>query len=115
MKPAKDVLTDRQQEAFDLVRQSIIDRGYPPTLRELAGWMGVRGTRGISDHLLAIQRKGYLRLAGASHGAARGILLTGKTKPGPSMPTHTIEPLPQAARDLAVVLGSSWFDLGRSA
>jgi repressor LexA len=54
-------LTKRQEETLDFIRQSIRDRGYPPTLREIGEHMGIRSTNGVNDHLRALERKGYLR------------------------------------------------------
>ena len=53
-------LTQRQQMVLDFIRQSITDRGYPPTLREIGARMGIRSTNGVNDHLRALERKGYL-------------------------------------------------------
>src|SRR5260370_37576860 len=53
-------LTQRQQQVLGYIRQSIHDRGYPPTLREIGAYMGIRSTNGVNDHLRALERKGYL-------------------------------------------------------
>ncbi|MFO0548262.1 MAG: transcriptional repressor LexA [Polyangiaceae bacterium] len=53
-------LTDRQQQVLKYIRDSITDRGYPPTLREIGAHMGIRSTNGVNDHLRALERKGYL-------------------------------------------------------
>lgn len=53
-------LTQRQQMVLDFIRQSISERGYPPTLREIGARMGIRSTNGVNDHLRALERKGYL-------------------------------------------------------
>lgn len=53
-------LTDRQQQVLRYIRQSIHERGYPPTLREIGAHMGIRSTNGVNDHLRALERKGYL-------------------------------------------------------
>src|SRR3979490_1004958 len=53
-------LTDRQQQVLEYIRSSITDRGYPPTLREIGAFMGIRSTNGVNDHLRALERKGYL-------------------------------------------------------
>jgi repressor LexA len=53
-------LTQRQQMVLDFIRESIHDRGYPPTLREIGARMGIRSTNGVNDHLRALERKGYL-------------------------------------------------------
>ena len=53
-------LTHRQQMVLEYIRRSITDRGYPPTLREIGSFMGIRSTNGVNDHLRALERKGYL-------------------------------------------------------
>jgi repressor LexA len=54
-------LTKRQEQTLDYIRNSIAERGYPPTLREIGEHMGIRSTNGVNDHLRALERKGYLR------------------------------------------------------
>ena len=54
-------LTARQEQTLDFIRKSIEERGYPPTLREIGEYMGIRSTNGVNDHLRALERKGYLR------------------------------------------------------
>jgi repressor LexA len=54
-------LTKRQEQTLDYIRLSIEQRGYPPTLREIGEYMGIRSTNGVNDHLRALERKGYLR------------------------------------------------------
>src|SRR5882724_8797750 len=54
-------LTGRQEQTLDFIRKSIEERGYPPTLREIGEYMGIRSTNGVNDHLRALERKGYLR------------------------------------------------------
>ena len=53
-------LTDRQHQVLNYIRESIQERGYPPTLREIGAHMGIRSTNGVNDHLRALERKGYL-------------------------------------------------------
>jgi repressor LexA len=54
-------LTKRQEQTLEFIRKSIEERGYPPTLREIGEYMGIRSTNGVNDHLRALERKGYLR------------------------------------------------------
>lgn len=54
-------LTKRQEMVLDFITQSISNRGYPPTLREIGSYMGIRSTNGVNDHLRALERKGYLK------------------------------------------------------
>lgn len=58
--PIMQGLTARQEQVLAYIRESIIERGYPPTLREIGAHMGIRSTNGVNDHLRALERKGYL-------------------------------------------------------
>jgi repressor LexA len=57
----RGVLTDRQREILDFISQSIEERGYPPTLREIGLHFGIRSTNGVNDHLRALEKKGHLQ------------------------------------------------------
>ncbi len=74
-------LTHRQQMVLDFIRESITDRGYPPTLREIGARMGIRSTNGVNDHLRALERKGYLKREDMK---SRALRPTGVQLPLPS-------------------------------
>ena len=57
---SRGVLTDRQRDILEFISQSIRERGYPPTLREIGVHFGIRSTNGVNDHLRALEKKGYL-------------------------------------------------------
>jgi repressor LexA len=57
----RGVLTDRQREILTFISQSIDERGYPPTLREIGEHFGIRSTNGVNDHLRALEKKGHLQ------------------------------------------------------
>ena len=69
----KEPLTDRQQKVLDYIASSIENRGYPPTLREIGGHMGIRSTNGVNDHLKALEKKGYLEREALQSRALRPI------------------------------------------
>ena len=53
-------LTDRQTMVLRFIQESIVDRGYPPTIREIGERLKIKSTNGVNDHLKALERKGYL-------------------------------------------------------
>ncbi|HUJ29460.1 MAG TPA: transcriptional repressor LexA [Myxococcales bacterium] len=53
-------LTERQEKILSFIKRSIIEQGYPPTIREIGEHFGIRSTNGVNDHLKALERKGYL-------------------------------------------------------
>jgi repressor LexA len=57
----RDELTDRQKEILAYINQSIGERGFPPTLREIGRQFGIKSTNGVNDHLRALEKKGYLQ------------------------------------------------------
>lgn len=68
-------LTWRQQEILDFVRESIFDRGRPPTVREIADHFHMRSPHAAHGHLIRLERKGYIE---RDRGIARGIRLAGR-------------------------------------
>lgn len=70
-------LTDRQRKVLKHIVRCIQGEGYPPTVREIADHFGFRSPRAVSDHLEALERKGYLKRMGT----ARGIQLADGVMP----------------------------------
>ncbi len=75
---SRGVLTDRQREILDFITQSIRERGYPPTLREIGLHFGIRSTNGVNDHLRALEKKGYLQREDLKSRALRPVMASGK-------------------------------------
>jgi len=63
-------LTERQQQIFDLIRESIARNGMPPTRAEIAQALGFRSPNAAEEHLKALARKGVIELTA---GTSRGI------------------------------------------
>lgn len=68
-------LTDRQREMLTHIGEAIRRTGMPPTVRELARLMNITSTNGITDHLRALERKGFIDRHDM---LSRGITLTKK-------------------------------------
>jgi len=54
-------LTARQKELFDFLKEFFLEKGFPPTLREMASHFGLKGPRGPQKTLNILERKGYIR------------------------------------------------------
>jgi len=87
-------LTRRQRQVLDFIREHLDGQGYPPTLREIAAHLGISGTLGVSKHLAALERKGYLqRHAGSSRGLSLTLLSSGGRLPiVGSVPAGSLQP-----------------------
>src|SRR5436305_14563735 len=56
------VLTWRQRKVLQVIRQSVQQRGYPPSMREIGEAVGLTSTSSRSYQLSTLQKKGYLHL-----------------------------------------------------
>lgn len=65
-------LTARQEQVLDCIRESQMETGMAPTRAEIAERMGFQSKNAASDHLRALERKGYIKLHGDR---SRGIQL----------------------------------------
>lgn len=67
------LLTPRQKEILTFIEDKVRETGAPPSVREIAVHFKIASPKGVSDHLAALERKGYLR---RERGQARNIRLT---------------------------------------
>lgn len=72
-----DQLTSRQREILDFISASIVERGFPPTLREIGEHFAIRSTNGVNDHLKALEKKGHLRREDLKSRAMRPVMPDG--------------------------------------
>jgi hypothetical protein len=78
-------LTPRQEEVLAMIRRSIAERGFPPTLREIGAELGFTSTNAAHDHLCALERKGRIRRDGLKSRAI--VLLNTSTMVPATAPT----------------------------
>jgi len=56
-------LSAREQEILNLLRQGLIENGYPPTVREICALTGLRSTATVHAYLERLEKKGYIKKA----------------------------------------------------
>lgn len=71
-------LTGRQSAILAFIVEAIRDRGCPPTIAEIGEEFGIASTNGVNDHLVALEKKGYI----VRSPKARGIRVTEKAAAG---------------------------------
>ena len=54
-------LTERQRTILEVIRASVTNRGYPPSIREIGDAVGLTSTSSVAHQLRTLERKGYLR------------------------------------------------------
>jgi len=57
----KRELTPIQQRVFNFLKDYLGEKGFPPTLREIASHFGLRGPKAPQKTLNILERKGYIR------------------------------------------------------
>lgn len=53
-------LTHRQHTVLSFIERFVALKGFPPTIREIGKGLRIRSTNGVSDHLIALEKKGYI-------------------------------------------------------
>lgn len=68
-------LTEKQERILKMIVDYHAAKGYPPSIREIGDKFGISSLRGVTVHLDALERKGYISRASTS----RSITVIGKT------------------------------------
>jgi repressor LexA len=89
---------ERRQRIVDFIARAVEERGYPPSVREIADAVGLASTSAVHHHLIALERDGLLE-RGGKH--SRALRLT--TRPQPVPATSQAEPGPSAPHEGAKV------------
>jgi repressor LexA len=55
-----DLLTARQREVYDFIKDKIRGRGYGPTVREIGDHFDISSPNGVMCHLKALEKKGII-------------------------------------------------------
>jgi repressor LexA len=55
-----DKLTERQERVLTLIRDFFLENGEAPSLGELQNKLGFSSKRGVVNHLIALENKGYI-------------------------------------------------------
>lgn len=71
-------LSLRQRQVLDFIESYIERNGYPPSLRDISGHLGIAGNASVLAHLGALERKGRIR---REPGNSRGIALIREKQP----------------------------------
>jgi repressor LexA len=54
-------LTERQKQILDYIERCLIEKGYPPSVREIGQAIGLRSSATVHSHLRSIEKKGFLK------------------------------------------------------
>ena len=74
----KKVLTSTQEKVLSFLKNYLREKGFPPTLREIASHFGLKGPKAPQKTVAILERKGYLRRV---PGGSRAIEILGVPTP----------------------------------
>lgn len=69
---------ERRQRILDCIARTVEERGYPPSVREIADAVGLASTSAVHHHLIALERDGLLE---RGTNASRALRLTQPAAP----------------------------------
>ncbi len=57
----KGKISAKQQEILDFIKSEIINRGYPPAVRDICEAVHLKSTSSVHSHLETLEKNGYIR------------------------------------------------------
>ena len=54
-------ITSKQQEILQYIKDTILGKGYPPTVREICEAVHLKSTSSVHSHLETLEKNGYIR------------------------------------------------------
>jgi repressor LexA len=54
-------ITEKQQEILDFIKKEILNKGYPPTVRDICEAVDLKSTSSVHSHLETLEKNGYIR------------------------------------------------------
>ena len=54
-------ITDKQQEILEYMKEQILSKGYPPSVREICSAVHLKSTSSVHSHLETLEKNGYIR------------------------------------------------------
>ena len=54
-------ITSKQQQILDYIKDTILKKGYPPTVRDICEAVDLKSTSSVHSHLETLEKNGYIR------------------------------------------------------
>ena len=54
-------ITDKQREILEYMKEQILSKGYPPSVREICSAVHLKSTSSVHSHLETLEKNGYIR------------------------------------------------------
>ena len=54
-------ISDKQKEILEFIKNEILNKGYPPTVRDICEAVHLKSTSSVHSHLETLEKNGYIR------------------------------------------------------
>jgi repressor LexA len=54
-------ISEKQQAILEFIKQEILNKGYPPTVRDICDAVDLKSTSSVHSHLETLEKNGYIR------------------------------------------------------
>ncbi len=54
-------ISEKQKGILEFIKQEILNKGYPPAVREICEAVGLKSTSSVHSHLETLEKNGYIR------------------------------------------------------
>lgn len=58
---SKGNISKKQSEILDFIKEHLLERGYPPSVREMCNAVNLKSTSSVHSHLETLEKNGYIR------------------------------------------------------
>ncbi len=58
---SKGKISSKQEQILNYIKENILDKGYPPTVRDICAAVGLSSTSSVHAHLNTLEERGYIR------------------------------------------------------
>lgn len=58
---AKGPISDKQTQILEYIKDQIMEKGYPPAVREICEAVHLKSTSSVHSHLATLEKRGYIR------------------------------------------------------
>ena len=68
---AQGKISKKQQEILEYIKNQILQRGFPPAVREICEAVNLKSTSSVHSHLETLEKNGYIRRDPTKPGRSR--------------------------------------------
>ena len=63
-------ISDKQREILEYIKKEILNKGYPPTVRDICEAVHLKSTSSVHSHLETLEKNGYITSFSSSDNAS---------------------------------------------